>query len=135
MEIGTAEISRIIKEQIRDYEKTVEIQEVGTVLSTGDGIARIYGLDRVAAGELLEFPPRIYGVAPDPEKKNTAPPPSFLPPHRLLIVPDLLFNHPADLRSTYLHSPLLTLPGGASKDRCIVRGLSRVLQSFVYWEA
>jgi len=50
MDIGTAEISRIIKEQIRDYEKTVEIHEVGTVLSTGDGIARIYGLDKVAAG-------------------------------------------------------------------------------------
>ena len=45
MEIGTAEISRIIKEQIRDYDKTVEIQEVGTVLSTGDGIARIHGID------------------------------------------------------------------------------------------
>ena len=51
MEIGTAEISRIIKEQIRDYEKTVEVQEIGTVLSTGDGIARIYGLDRVAAAK------------------------------------------------------------------------------------
>ena len=63
MEIGTAEISRIIKEQIRDYDKSVEIQEVGTVLSTGDGIARIYGLDRVAAGELLEFAHGIYGVA------------------------------------------------------------------------
>jgi F-type H+-transporting ATPase subunit alpha len=62
MEIGTAEISRIIKEQIRDYEKTVEVQEVGTVLSTGDGIARIYGLDRVAAGELLEFPHNIFGL-------------------------------------------------------------------------
>jgi len=70
MEIGTAEISRIIKEQIRDYEKTVEIQEVGTVLSTGDGIARIYGLDRVAAGELLEFPHRIYGVALNLEEDN-----------------------------------------------------------------
>ena len=43
MEIGTAEISRIIKEQIRDYEKSVEIQEIGTVLSTGDGIARVGG--------------------------------------------------------------------------------------------
>ena len=53
MEIGTAEISRIIKEQIRDYDKTVEIQEVVTVLSAGDGIARIHGLDKVAAGELL----------------------------------------------------------------------------------
>ncbi len=70
MEIGTAEISRIIKEQIRDYEKGVEIQEVGTVLSTGDGIARIYGLDRVAAGELLEFPHGIYGVALNLEEDN-----------------------------------------------------------------
>jgi F-type H+-transporting ATPase subunit alpha len=70
MEIGTAEISRIIKEQIRDYEKTVEIQEVGTVLSTGDGIARIYGLDKVAAGELLEFPHEIYGIALNLEEDN-----------------------------------------------------------------
>ena len=70
MEIGTAEISRIIKEQIRDYDKTVEIQEIGTVLSTGDGIARIYGLDKVAAGELLEFPHSIYGVALNLEEDN-----------------------------------------------------------------
>jgi F-type H+-transporting ATPase subunit alpha len=70
MEIGTAEISRIIKEQIRDYEKTVEIQEIGTVLSTGDGIARIYGLDKVAAGELLEFPHGIFGVALNLEEDN-----------------------------------------------------------------
>jgi F-type H+/Na+-transporting ATPase subunit alpha len=70
MEIGTAEISRIIKEQIRDYEKTVEVQEVGSVLSTGDGIARIYGLDKVAAGELLEFPHGIYGVALNLEEDN-----------------------------------------------------------------
>ncbi len=70
MEIGTAEISRIIKEQIRDYEKTVEIQEVGTVLSTGDGIARIYGLDKVAAGELLEFPHEIFGIALNLEEDN-----------------------------------------------------------------
>jgi F-type H+-transporting ATPase subunit alpha len=70
MEIGTAEISRIIKEQIRDYEKAVEIQEIGTVLSTGDGIARVYGLDRVAAGELLEFPHGIFGVALNLEEDN-----------------------------------------------------------------
>jgi F-type H+-transporting ATPase subunit alpha len=63
-------MSRIIKEQIRDYEKTVEIQEVGTVLSTGDGIARIYGLDKVAAGELLEFPHEIYGIALNLEEDN-----------------------------------------------------------------
>ena len=70
MEIGTAEISRIIKEQIRDYEKSVEIQEIGTVLSTGDGIARIHGLDKVAAGELLEFPHGIFGVALNLEEDN-----------------------------------------------------------------
>ena len=70
MEIGTAEISRIIKEQIRDYEKKVEIQEIGTVLSTGDGIARVYGLDQVAAGELLEFPHGIFGVALNLEEDN-----------------------------------------------------------------
>ncbi|MPZ75934.1 MAG: F0F1 ATP synthase subunit alpha [Deltaproteobacteria bacterium] len=70
MQIGTAEISRIIKEQIRDYEKTVEIQEIGTVLSTGDGIARIYGLDRVAAGELLEFPHNIFGLTLNLEEDN-----------------------------------------------------------------
>jgi F-type H+-transporting ATPase subunit alpha len=70
MEIGTAEISRIIKEQIRDYEKAVQVQEIGTVLSTGDGIARIYGLDKVAAGELLEFPHRIFGIALNLEEDN-----------------------------------------------------------------
>ena len=70
MEIGTAEISRIIKEQIRDYDKTVEIQEVGSVLSTGDGIARIHGLDKVAAGELLEFPHGIFGIALNLEEDN-----------------------------------------------------------------
>jgi F-type H+-transporting ATPase subunit alpha len=70
MEIGTAEISRIIKEQIRDYEKTVEIQEIGTVLSTGDGIARLHGLDKVAAGELLEFPHNIFGIALNLEEDN-----------------------------------------------------------------
>ncbi|HUK39628.1 MAG TPA: F0F1 ATP synthase subunit alpha [Candidatus Acidoferrales bacterium] len=70
MEIGTAEISRIIKEQIRDYDKAVEIQEIGTVLSTGDGIARVYGLDKVAAGELLEFPHGIYGIALNLEEDN-----------------------------------------------------------------
>ena len=70
MEIGTAEISRIIKEQIRDYQKTIEVQEIGTVLSTGDGIARVFGLDKVAAGELLEFPHGIFGMALNLEEDN-----------------------------------------------------------------
>ena len=70
MEIGTAEISRIIKEQIRDYEKTVEVQEVGSVLSTGDGIARVYGLDKVAAGELLEFPSWDFWRCTEPRRRR-----------------------------------------------------------------
>ena len=70
MQIGTAEISRIIKEQIENYDKAVEVQEIGTVISTGDGIARIYGLDKVAAGELLEFPHGIYGLALNLEEDN-----------------------------------------------------------------
>ncbi len=70
MDIGAAEISRIIKQQIQDYDKGVEIQEIGTVLSCGDGIARIYGLDRAAAGELLEFPHGIHGVVLNLEEDN-----------------------------------------------------------------
>ncbi|MAE04748.1 MAG: F0F1 ATP synthase subunit alpha [Candidatus Binatia bacterium] len=70
MDIGTAEISRIIKQQIQDYDKAVEMEEVGTVISTGDGIARIYGLDKAAAGELLEFPHGIYGMVLNLEEDN-----------------------------------------------------------------
>src|SRR5213594_4650234 len=70
MELRAAEISEIIKRQIQGYGKQVELRETGTVLSAGDGIARVYGLDRVAAGELLEFPHDIYGVALNLEEDN-----------------------------------------------------------------
>ena len=70
MEIGTAEITSIIKKQIEDYDKAVKVEEVGTVLSTGDGIARVYGLDNAAAGELLEFPNDVYGMALNLEEDN-----------------------------------------------------------------
>ena len=56
MEIRAEEISQIIRSQIRDYEKKVEVAETGTVLSVGDGIARIYGLDKAMYGELLALP-------------------------------------------------------------------------------
>ena len=49
------EISSILKQQITDYDQSVSVSNVGTVLQIGDGIARIYGLDQVMAGELLEF--------------------------------------------------------------------------------
>src|SRR5438034_11524552 len=70
MELRAAEISEIIKRQIQGYGKQVELRETGTVLSAGDGIARIYGLDRVAAGELLQFPHDIYGLALNLEEDN-----------------------------------------------------------------
>ena len=63
MEIKADEISRIIQRQIEGYEAEVDIKEVGTVTSVGDGIARIYGLDRVMYNELLEFSHDVYGVA------------------------------------------------------------------------
>ena len=55
MNIKAEEISKILKEQIKGYDQAVEVSEVGTVLSVGDGIARIHGLDKVMAGELVEF--------------------------------------------------------------------------------
>ena len=56
MSIKADEITKIIQSQIEGFTKEVDIREVGTVTSVGDGIARIYGLDRVMSNELLEFP-------------------------------------------------------------------------------
>jgi F-type H+/Na+-transporting ATPase subunit alpha len=61
-EIRADEISRILREQIKGYGKQVEVSETGTVLSTGDGIARVYGLEGVMAGELVEFPGGLTGL-------------------------------------------------------------------------
>jgi F-type H+/Na+-transporting ATPase subunit alpha len=63
MEIKAEEISKIIRAQIEDYESNVVVSEVGTVISVGDGIARVHGLEKVMAGELLEFPHGISGMA------------------------------------------------------------------------
>lgn len=62
MEIKAEEISRIIKQQIKDYEKALGTEEVGEVISVGDGIARVYGLGKVMAGELIHFPNGIAGI-------------------------------------------------------------------------
>jgi F-type H+-transporting ATPase subunit alpha len=61
-QIRADEISRILKEQISQYSKKVEVSETGSVLSVGDGVARIYGLENVMAGELVEFPGEVYGL-------------------------------------------------------------------------
>ena len=63
MEIRAQEISRVLSEEIRDYQAGVELAEVGSVISVGDGIARIHGLENVGAGELLLFPHDLRGIA------------------------------------------------------------------------
>jgi len=70
MQIRASEISDIIKEQIREFGRDVEVRETGRVVSTGDGIARVHGLDRAAAGELLEFGSGIYGMVLNLEEDN-----------------------------------------------------------------
>ncbi|HXQ21699.1 MAG TPA: F0F1 ATP synthase subunit alpha [Candidatus Acidoferrales bacterium] len=70
MDIRPAEISDIIRRQISEYGREVEVRETGRVLSCGDGIARIYGLEKAAAGELLEFPHDIYGLVLNLEEDN-----------------------------------------------------------------
>lgn len=62
-ELKAEEISELIRKQITDFEKRVDVSEVGTVVKVGDGIAKVYGLDKAMASELLEFPNGIYGMA------------------------------------------------------------------------
>jgi len=64
------EISSIIKEQIKNYKKRIDVEDVGSVLEVGDGISRVYGLENCMAGELLEFPGEIYGMALNLEEDN-----------------------------------------------------------------
>jgi F-type H+-transporting ATPase subunit alpha len=70
MQLRAEEISQIIKKQIASYEKTVEVQETGTVLTIGDGIARVYGLEGAMAGELVEFPGELMGMILNLEEDN-----------------------------------------------------------------
>ena len=70
MDIGAAEISAILKEQIANFGSEADVAEVGQVLSVGDGVARVYGLDNVQAGEMVEFPGGIRGMALNLETDN-----------------------------------------------------------------
>jgi F-type H+-transporting ATPase subunit alpha len=70
MTIQAAEISAILKEQIKSFGQEAEVAEVGRVLSVGDGIARVYGLDNVQAGEMVEFPGGVMGMALNLESDN-----------------------------------------------------------------
>ncbi|MCF6320436.1 MAG: F0F1 ATP synthase subunit alpha [Rhizobiaceae bacterium] len=70
MDIRAAEVSAILKDQIKNFGKEAQVSEVGQVLSVGDGIARVFGLDNVQAGELVEFPGGISGMALNLETDN-----------------------------------------------------------------
>ncbi|HKV23561.1 MAG TPA: F0F1 ATP synthase subunit alpha [Candidatus Acidoferrum sp.] len=68
--IKADEISKILREQIENYEQSVSVDEVGAVISVGDGIARIHGLEKVMAGEMLAFPHNIFGIALNLEEEE-----------------------------------------------------------------
>ena len=68
--IKADEISKILREQIENYEQTVSVDEVGAVISVGDGIARVHGLEKVMAGEMLAFPHNIFGIALNLEEEQ-----------------------------------------------------------------
>ena len=68
--IKADEISKILREQIENYEQTVAVDEVGAIISVGDGIARIHGLEKVMAGEMLAFPHNIFGIALNLEEEQ-----------------------------------------------------------------
>jgi len=63
MEIRPDELTSIIRQKIESFEHAVDIEEVGEVVQVGDGIARVYGLEKVMAGELVEFPNGVFGMA------------------------------------------------------------------------
>ncbi len=70
MQLRAEEISRIIKQQVEQYDRQIEVMETGTILTVGDGIARVYGLDGAMAGELLEFPHSVMGMVLNLEEDN-----------------------------------------------------------------
>jgi F-type H+-transporting ATPase subunit alpha len=68
--IKADEISKILREQIENYEQTVSVDEVGAIISVGDGIARVHGLEKVMAGEMLAFPHNVFGIALNLEEEE-----------------------------------------------------------------
>src|SRR3954469_8958371 len=70
MDIKAEEISKIIRDQIGSYAVDVDVAEVGTIVSVGDGIARVHGVERAMAGEMLEFPHGVFGIALNLEEES-----------------------------------------------------------------
>src|SRR5690349_16324006 len=70
MDIRAEEISKIIRDQIGSYAVDVDVAEVGTIVSVGDGIARVHGVEKTMAGEMLEFPHGVFGIALNLEEES-----------------------------------------------------------------
>ena len=70
MDIKAEEISKIIREQIGSFAVEVDVAEVGSVISIGDGIARVHGVENAMAGEMLQFPHDVYGIALNLEEES-----------------------------------------------------------------
>jgi F-type H+-transporting ATPase subunit alpha len=70
MQLRADEISQIIKQQIKNFDRAALVMETGTVLTSGDGIVRAYGLEGVMAGELVEFSSTLYGLVLNLEQDN-----------------------------------------------------------------
>src|SRR6266852_2129520 len=68
--IKADDISKILREQIENYEQTVAVDEVGATISVGDGMARVHGLEMVMAGEMLAFPHNVFGIALNLEEEE-----------------------------------------------------------------
>ncbi|MGH6879197.1 MAG: F0F1 ATP synthase subunit alpha, partial [Rhizomicrobium sp.] len=62
-QIQANEITDLLRQQIENYDQRIQVDEVGTVVTLGDGIARVHGLDKVMAGEMIEFPHGVFGLA------------------------------------------------------------------------
>src|SRR3546814_12019291 len=94
MDIRAAEISKVIKDQIANFGTEAQVSETGQVLSVGDGIARIHGLDNVQAGEMIEFAIRVQGLALHPEHTNSG---------------AWIFGSAAELKRAYTAKPPATI--------------------------
>ena len=72
-QIKADEITQLLREQIQNYDSEVHVDEVGTIISLGDGIARIHGLEKVMAGEMIKFPHGVDGLAMNLDEIRSAP--------------------------------------------------------------
>lgn len=104
MKMKPEEITAIIKQQIQDYDVDLNVDDVGTVLDVGDGIAHIYGLERAMAGELLELPHGVYGLVLNLELDNVG---------AVLLGDDFLIKEGDQVRRT---GKIMDVPAGDGLD-------------------